>query len=130
MRRVYVDSSAWIAVLFAEPPGRGVAAALRRFDELYSSDLLIAETLAAASRERVAPESVLPSLGGVSLILPQRSLEPELRLALGEGPLRGADLWHVACALYLASGSEGELAFLSRDGAQRAVAKRLGFPTP
>ncbi len=130
MSRVYVDSSAWIAVLFAEPPGRGVAAALRHFDELYSSDLLIAETLAAASRERVAPESVLPSLGGVSLILPQRSLEPELRHALGEGHLRGADLWHVACALYLASGSEGELAFLSRDGAQRAVAKRLGFPTP
>lgn len=130
MSRVYVDSSAWIAVLFAEPPGRGVAAALRHFDELYSSDLLIAETLAAASRERVVPESVLPSLGGVSLILPQRSLEPELRRALGEGHLRGADLWHVACALYLASGSEGELAFLSRDGAQRAVARRLGFPTP
>jgi hypothetical protein len=53
-----------------------------------------------------------------------------MREAVDVGRLRGADLWHVACALFVAGSARGDLAFLSRDAAQRTVAKRLGFPTP
>jgi hypothetical protein len=46
------------------------------------------------------------------------------------GLLRGADLWDVACALFVAGGTRREVAFLSRDRPQRLVATRLGFTTP
>jgi len=49
---------------------------------------------------------------------------------LAQGYLRGADVWHVACALFLADAARAELAFLSRDAAQRRVARRLGFRAP
>jgi hypothetical protein len=68
-------------------------------------------------------------VSAVTLVLPSRSFERERR-SLGLGRLRGADLWHVACALFVAGSRPGDLAFLSRDAAQRMVARRLGFPTP
>ena len=43
--------------------------------------------------------------------------------------LRGADLWHVATALYLAE-SPADVDFLTLDPAQREAAAALGFPTP
>lgn len=46
--------------------------------------------------------------------------------ALEVGYLRGADLWHVACALYLVEDAP-ELSFLTRDERQSAVAEALGF---
>jgi hypothetical protein len=53
-----------------------------------------------------------------------------MREILRHGRLRGADLWHLACALYLADGRPDGLAFLSRDGPQRSLARGLGFATP
>ena len=44
------------------------------------------------------------------------------------GYLRGADLWHVAAALFVAH-EPGSIAFLTLDRRQRAVADTLGFPT-
>jgi hypothetical protein len=41
------------------------------------------------------------SLAGVSWILPDRRLTAEIQRVLDVHPLRGADLWHVATALYL-----------------------------
>lgn len=64
------------------------------------------------------------------LIHPTRSLGVEIRQALDEAYLRGADLWHVACALFVATDSQAEIAFLSRDRSQRRVANDLGFETP
>lgn len=48
--------------------------------------------------------------------------------ALTAGYLRGADLWHVACALYLAE-VPSDVTFLSLDDRQRTVAEALGFRT-
>ena len=45
---------------------------------------------------------------------------------LDAGQLRGADAWHLACALYL-SPEPRELEFLTLDGRQAAVAVALGF---
>lgn len=97
---------------------------------ILTSDLLVAETLCAARREGVDIDLLRPALSALTLVLPARSLEPEMRETLEVGQLRGADLWHVACALFVAGTARGDLAFLSRDAAQRTVAKRLGFPAP
>ena len=56
-----------------------------------------------------------------------RALPPAFR-EQREGYVRGADLWHLACALYVAA-SPGELTFLTLDERQRTVAKALGFKT-
>jgi hypothetical protein len=63
-------------------------------------------------------------------VLPDRGLEPEMREILERGRLRGAGLWHLACALYVAGGRRDALAFLSRDAPQRDLARRLRFSAP
>ena len=50
----------------------------------------------------------------------------ELGRALQAGCLRGADLWHVATALYVAPRAE-EMGFVTLDGPQREVAAVLGL---
>jgi len=126
----YLDSSLLIGILFGEPGARALARMVDRFDALFTGDLLVAEVLAAAAREGLEPAAVGRVLAPVSLVLPPRTLEPEMNEALRHGRLRGADLWHVACALFLAGPAREDLSFLSRDEAQRRVASRLGFPTP
>ncbi len=130
MSLAYLDTSFLVAVLFAEPGSTALQRTLGRFDELVSSDLLVAETLSAARREGLDASATAPALEGISLVFPERSLGPELREALSHGPLRGADLFHVACATYVAGPARSRLAFLSRDLAQRRVARRMGFATP
>lgn len=92
-----------------------------------SSNLLEAEVRAAMARHRVEPDRDAAS--GISWVLPRRALGPEISLVLGAGYLRGADLWHLACALYASEGRAAETTFLTRDARQRAVATKLGFST-
>lgn len=47
--------------------------------------------------------------------------------ALGIGYARGADLHHLACALFAAE-SPRDLPFLTLDTSQGALASKLGFP--
>jgi predicted nucleic acid-binding protein len=130
MSAAYVDTSFLLAIVFGEPDASALRRRLLRFEHRLTGDLLRAEVLSAAQREAVPFDTLQPVLAALSLVLPERSLEREMREALGYGYLRGADLWHVACALFLAGDARHELAFLSRDRAQRAIARRLGFPTP
>jgi predicted nucleic acid-binding protein len=126
----YLDSSFLVAILLDEPHSRVLRRILARFDRVLSSDLLVAECLSVALRERVDPSPILVALRSFSIVLPSRSLEPEIREAARHGYLRGADLWHVACALFVAATARRELAFLSRDDPQRRVAEQLGFAIP
>ncbi len=48
---------------------------------------------------------------------------------LETGRLRGADLWHVAAALYVSPRS-GDLSFATLDARQGGVVAALGFPLP
>jgi predicted nucleic acid-binding protein len=130
MTAAYLDSSFLLAILFDEPRSGSLRRILGRFDRVFSSDLILAECLSAATRERIDPNAVLASLRAVCVVLPPRSLEAEILEATGLGYLRGADLWHVACALFLADAARSEVAFLSRDSVQRKIAGRLGFSTP
>ena len=120
----YLDSSCVVAIVLGEPAARSVIKAARKFDRLLSSNLLEAEVRAALEREGVAARP--DTLGGIDWILPDRPLTPEIDRVLAAGALRGADLWHIACALYL-DPAAGELAFLTLDLKQQRVASAVGF---
>lgn len=62
----------------------------------------------------------------IAFVMPARSLLPEIARILDVGHLRGADLWHLACALFL-SPDPTQLAFLTLDRRQAEVAATLGF---
>ena len=110
---------------FAEPGHEALTAQLDHVDQFFSSNLLEAELRAVLSREGVEEGESL--MDGLSWVLPDRPLTPEIEAVLGAGSIRGSDAWHLACALYL-SPDPGELEFLTLDGRQAAVARALGFP--
>ena len=125
--QAYVDTSYILAIAFDEP---GAAELNARFDDyanVASSNLLEAELVAAFRREGIAFER--GGLDRIRWVMPERALSDELGRVFAAGYLRGADAWHVACALYMVE-SPAELAFLTLDTRQRDVAAKLGFPTP
>ena len=125
MTFAYVDSSCLVAVAFDEPGARKLAARLRRFDRLFSSNLLEAELRSALVREG-ADGHIEDLLSWLTWVYPNRPLTPEYARITTAGYLRGADLWHLANALFLAP-DPTDLSFLTLDGRQGAVARRLGF---
>ncbi|NNK64591.1 MAG: hypothetical protein HKO98_15440, partial [Gemmatimonadetes bacterium] len=86
-----------------------------------------AEFRAALRREGV--EGAEPFLARLAWLLPDRPLGPEMERVLRARYLRGADLWHVACALYLAE-DPAEVDFVTLDEEQRAAAQAVGFRVP
>ena len=129
MAVAYIDSSCVVAVAFGEPGARRVATAARAHTRLLSSNLLEAEVRAALARERAPVGPELNIFNGIAWVHPNRALTGEIQRVLAHGTLRGADLWHVACALFL-DPTASELAFLTLDVPQRRVAAMLGFATP
>lgn len=126
MKLAYVDSSCLVAIAFEEPGAGALANRLRRFDRLFSASLLEAEFRSALQREGLPDGETL--LGWVNWVHPNRRLTEEFDRILSFGYIRGADLWHLACALFL-DPSAREIAFLTRDARQREVAAKLGFST-
>lgn len=126
MAFAYVDSSCLVAVAFDEPGARKLAARLRRFDRLFSSNLLEAELRSALSREGVDGRAE-DLLSWIAWIYPNRPLTAEYTRITAGGYLKGADLWHLANALFLSPDAE-DLSFLTLDTRQADVAGRLGFP--
>ena len=124
MTVAYVDTSAVLTVEFNEPGGEALEQRLNSFTSLVSSNLLEAEFRAALLREGRAFS--FGTLAHINWVFPDRSLSPEIALALSAGYLRGADLWHVANALYVAHTHDG-VVFISTDQRQSAVAAALGF---
>ena len=127
MKVAYVDTSCLIAVAFDEGAAGSVAEVIRAFDMLLGTNLTEAELRAAGVREEL--REIDEFVDDLTLVLPDRSLGPEIGRALDTGYLRGADLLHVATALYAAE-SPGDMAFLTLDQRQREVAAAVGFETP
>ena len=124
MSAVYVDTSVLAGIAFGEPAAERFAVALNRFDRVLSSNLLDAEMRAVFERESEAFEDDV--MAGIDWVLPTRPLSAEFARALGAGYLRGADLWHVATALYV-SPQPDSLTFATLDVEQGRVASALGF---
>ncbi|MEZ4426005.1 MAG: PIN domain-containing protein [Gemmatimonadota bacterium] len=125
MRLAYVDTSVLVAIAFGEPGAEQLARHLADFDERVSAALTEAEVRAAFAREEVPFAPAL--IASLSWILPRRLLSSEIDSVLDAGHLRGADLWHVACALYV-SPVPAAVTFATLDARQRVVASALGFP--
>lgn len=127
MKVAYVDTSWLVAVAFDEPGGRQWGRTLAEYDVLVSANLLEAEFRSTLAREEVeGGDSVLARL---SWVLPDRPLTTEIERVLRVRYLRGADLWHVAAALFLAD-DPAALDFLTLDGDQAAAVEALGFGRP
>ncbi len=125
MSTVYLDTSALIAVAFHERTAKRIARRLESAEAIHSSNLLEAEFRAALMRENVEDGAFLMR---IDWVIPDRPLSTEIERVLDVGYLRGADLWHVACALFVEP-SPRELEFITLDTQQRAVARELGFRT-
>ncbi|MFO8072727.1 MAG: PIN domain-containing protein [Polyangia bacterium] len=123
----YVDTSAVVALAFAEPRAIAVRDRLGEVDQLFSSTLLEAELLAAAEREG-RRSGARRFLDPIRLFAPERRLTEELETVLDHGYVRGADLHHLATALHL-FGDPGSVAFLTLDARQGELARALGFET-
>ena len=127
MKVAYVDTSVLTAIAFNEPGAAAHAHRLDEFARLVSSNLLEAELRAAFARENLPFEE--SAVAGIEWILPNRTLASEFAAVLEAGYLRGADLWHVAVALYVAPQAP-DVSFATLDTRQSAVAEALGFPLP
>ena len=127
MSTAYIDTSVLAAIVFDEPGAGKYARRLDEFDRLISSNLLEAELRAAFARENLAFRE--SAVAGVEWVLPDRPLASEFAAVLETGPLRGADLWHVATALYVFP-EPSALSFATLDARQGAVAEALGFAVP
>ncbi len=124
MNVAYVDTSVLTAIAFDEPDAAPLARRLGTFERLISSNLLEAEIRAACTREQLDFQE--RTVSGIEWILPDRALTPEFETVLRSGYLRGADLWHVATALYVYPNPE-RLSFATLDAPQAKVASRVGF---
>lgn len=126
MSVAYVDTSSLVAVAFGEPGYNEEAGRLAGFSRLLSSNLLEAELRAVLAREGRAFDDGY--LSGLDWIIPDRPLSPELGAVLEAGYVHGADLWHLATALYIAREPD-RISFITLDKRQRTVATQLGFVT-
>jgi hypothetical protein len=127
MGAAYLDTSCLIALAFDEPEARRVRSAVEEGGPLLSSGLLEAELLSTLALEGVSADPHF--LRAIGWVLPDRPLGPEIRRALAHGYAKGADLWHLATALYVAE-DPTELTFLTLDPDQRPIALALGFQVP
>ena len=124
MPTAYADTSALVTVAFNQPGAMEMGQRINSFDQLTSANLLEAEMRAAYARETRRFDEVI--LSKLQWIHPDRPLSQELETFLQIGYLRGADLWHLAAALYVHP-DPAEITFLTLDNRQRALAAALGF---
>lgn len=127
MSVAYVDTSCLVAIAFNEAGARSLARKLEAYEQRFTANLLEAEFVSALRRE--GAEGGQELLDTITWVLPDRRLTAEIERVLAVRHLRGADLWHLACALYLAESPE-DVDFLTLDAAQRDAAAALGFRTP
>ena len=123
----YADTSALLAVALEEPTAAAIAQRLAQFPRLVASNLLEAEMRAAFRRLGLEFNDGL--LSDIEWVVPDRPLTEEIKHALSVAYLRGADLWHIATALYVQDTVAGEMTFITLDNRQRTVAANLGFAT-
>ena len=126
MKSAYLDTSAFLAVVLHETNAPALRRILAKFDRLFSSNLLEAEARAATAHEGADRAALDRELKWVHWILPARPLSTEFETVLRHGRLRGADLWHVATAIYFSERPD-RLAFITCDEAQAGTARGVGF---
>jgi len=123
---LYVDTSVLAAITLEEPGFKKYLEKLQITKEAISSFFIEAEFLSLCYRESLDIAKVKDNLCLLSLVQPEGSLEREILAILQKGYLRGADLYHLAVALYLDPNCK-ELEFFTVDTQQKRVARKIGF---
>jgi len=118
MKRGYIDTSVLVALHFGQSEARRAARFLRALDVSFSVNLIVPELLATLNREGRPLHEADRLLARIALYSPTESLRPQCEAALAAGPLRGADLWHVAAALAIAGGPGLQVLPLENRGAE------------
>jgi predicted nucleic acid-binding protein len=127
LKSVFIDTSALAAILFNEPGSAELREILEGLKSVHAANLLEAELRSAAARENQDPDAVNDALSFVQWVSPGRVLSSELKAVADCGiHLKGADSWHLACALYLAK-NPSAIPFMTLDRDQAEAAARLGF---
>lgn len=122
---MYLDASAILSVILNEEASEYFFKEIEG-KQLFSSRLLEAEVLSTLKREGIEFSKFEYYEPMITWIMPDRSLKSEVVKILEKKYLRGADLWHLACAMY-ALGESGNSEFCSLDKSQRAAARANGF---
>lgn len=120
----YIDSSVLLGMLFDDQETeflKKMPAA-----QTVSSHLLEAEVLSACFRDNIETHKAVSLLNEIDLITLDRSLVGEYNLIFQSGYLKGADAFHLACALFLDPTCKN-LTFVTADKPQAIIAKKLGF---
>jgi uncharacterized protein with PIN domain len=126
VRTAYVDSSCFVAIALREPGYEQVSERLASFDRWVSSMLTEAEVLAVLRRHKSSDDGS-KLLYGVAWLPVKRQLTTRISRVLDQGvALKGADVWHLASALY-ATPRPSLMSFLSLDAGQRKASQQLGF---
>ena len=129
MKAIYVDSSVIVSILFREPHSKKLLEIINQTSSTcYSSQILEAEVYASATRENIVLAEAHKLLMHINLLLPERSLRKEYKEIFSAGYCRGADAYHIACALYL-DPERTNLIFLTADQRQQEVAKKVKLTT-
>jgi uncharacterized protein len=120
----YLDTSAFLKLLVAEPQTPAMRAWLRAGPACWSSQLLVTEVLRAAYRLGVDRDAVDQALDAVSLVLPAATTFHRAA-ALAPAELRSLDALHLATAVELGADLE---AFVAYDTRLIAGARAAGLP--
>jgi PIN domain len=125
MKTAYVDTSCVVALALGERNAAKLTRTLQSYDNLISSNLLEAELRSALKRENIeaSPDDLL---AGISWVHPDRPLREQFAAVLAAGYVRGADLWHLAVALFVDPGRT--IGFLTLDLRQNKIRRQMGFP--
>ncbi len=126
MKFFYIDTSVLVSLMLKQGPYKVLKNQLESADDVISSQLIESELMSVCRREEVDLEIAFEYLNKVSLIIPDRSLRQEITKILKHGYCRGADLFHLSCALYIDPEAK-ELQFLTSDDKQKTLAKKTGF---
>ncbi|MEI6805931.1 MAG: type II toxin-antitoxin system VapC family toxin [Myxococcaceae bacterium] len=127
MNVVYVDTSVLVSLFFEDSDSNNrFSRLLKEADEVVSSVLIEAEFLSVILREKINLSAGVDYLKQISLVIPDRSISKELGVIFSKAYVRGADAFHLACALYL-DPKASELQFLTADIQQQKAAQALGF---
>lgn len=126
----YLDTSAWIAWKFGQTGQEKFLEIDFEKDTVIASPLLVSEYVAFLGREKLLTETRFEDeLGFIHWIYPSDPLFQESLECVRAYAVKGADLHHLATALWFSQDSRDELYFLTCDHQQEAAAKKLGFQT-